>query len=250
MRTLALVVGSGLAIGSASAAPVRAQAETDPGPCDELVAYLREALAGPVPELDGDRGIDEYRAHERKLEGKLRSTGCTQPQAYTTVPVLAVAHERHAIGHDRLRDAVCTDDGTMSDDRVHACATPAAEDEWPQSDRAWRWLTKGAATAVFAGAVTAAFVERTDEVSRTIATGAAVPMGAVLGAGIAMALHQLREPRPAIIAIVPIGGAIAGAVLGGLAAHALAASPGARAPVTAVALAPFYSAIVLASSVD
>ena len=32
---------------------------------------------------------------------------------------------------------------------------------------------------------------------------------------------------------------IAGGVLGGVAAHALAASPGARAPVTAVGFAPF-----------
>jgi len=33
---------------------------------------------------------------------------------------------------------------------------------------------------------------------------------------------------------------VAGSVLGGLAAHAIAASPGARAPATAIGLAPLY----------
>jgi hypothetical protein len=45
-------------------------------------------------------------------------------------------------------------------------------------------------------------------------------------------------------------GALAGGVAGGLVAHSLAASPAARGPVTALALAPMYAALVLTVSFE
>jgi hypothetical protein len=112
-------------------------------------------------------------------------------------------------------------------------------------------LTKGLATAVFASAVTAAVVERHEQAGRTIATASTVPLGAVLGMDIGMAIRQSgKDPGPVSADIAAIGGAIAGGLVGGLTGHALAASPGARAPVTAVALAPLYLAFMLAASFD
>jgi hypothetical protein len=165
------------------------------------------------------------------------------------MPVLAAAHERHALGYDRLRNAVCMDDAEMSAERARTCATlPAgAEDDWPQSERGARWLVKGAATAVFAGAVTAAFVERHDDSGRVVATAACVPVTATFGA---LALGAVGPPHSTGATARMIGGAIAGGVLGGMAAYALAAKPGARAPMTALALAPVYYGIVFAASID
>jgi hypothetical protein len=169
------------------------------------------------------------------------------------LPVLAGAHAHQALGYDRLRDAVCMNDRTMSSDRARACSTlpVEGEDEWRQQRQISRLLASGATTAVFAGAVTAAFVERHDEAGRLIATGAGVPLGAVIGltvGGVLVShLAHIQDRSGAysardrvLVAGALVGGAVAGSVLGGWAARALAASPGARAPVTAIALAPVF----------
>lgn len=378
---LALTATGVLAI----SAPAARAADAAPpaGPCDELVGYLREALAGPVPySMRDSGGMPTYRGLEGNLEDRLTSTWHTQSRAYTSrvtpacraeirrgaapaataaarawtqrtepgwidrgrillctmqdpaslgevaawmdndfqsdvravcaselatwpgaegirseifaravqkrgfgwavdhavvaaanvlgtpelheqlVPVLAAAHAHHALGYDRLREAVCAGDSEMSAARARACATfPAdAEEEWPQSGRTARWLVKGAATAAFAGAVTVAAVERHDETGRAVATGAGVPLGAVLGltvAGIAMTAARGGPAKGADSGGSKVWGTVgllAGAVVGGIAganeARRLAASPGARAPVTAVALAPVYFGVVFAASVE
>jgi hypothetical protein len=369
-----------------AAVPARAEGETDTGPCAALVDYLRGALAGSVPDLAVDRGLD-YREREGNLEGRLTSTGRTQPRAYTVLitpacraetrrgaapaatsaarawtqrrepgwidrgrillctmqdpaslgevaawtadpdhaevravcvselatwpgaesvrdqilgravrqpagsrqgrweidpavvatanvmgtpelheallPVLAAAHAHQALGYDRLEEAICAGAGTMSEDRARTCSTPPAdaEDEWRQSRQTSRLLTTGLATAVFAGAVTGAFVERHDETGRRIATGAGVPLGALIGIttfGVALgsvaSRHYKSGPHSAgdkvLGATVLVGGSVVGGLLGGLAARALAASPGARAPVTAVALAPIYLTTVFVLNLD
>lgn len=178
----------------------------------------------------------------------------TPAQRDQLVPVLAAAHARRAIGYDRLRAAVCANDDTMSDDRARVCATLPAkgEDDWRQSDRTKQWLVRGAATAVYAGAITTAFVERDHEASRTIATASAVPMAAMTGAIVGAAVVSpfvSKHTTPggfdspgatALVAGTVVAGAIAGAVLGARWTHGLASSPSAPAPVTAVALAPLY----------
>jgi hypothetical protein len=363
------------------AAPARAEGEAGAGPCDDLVTYLRGALAGPAPVVPERREWD-YRLWESRLEEGLRSTSPTMPAAYASrvtpacraetrrgvaqaataaarawtqrrepgwidrgrillctmqdpaslseltawmtdvgkdhpyaravcaselatwpgaeplrrsvlaraiqkvgvdwwgrweidpavvagasaigtpelreqlVPVLADAHAHRALGYDRLRDAVCTNDGSMSGDRARRCSPlpTEAEDGWRRSDRTNRWLGRGAATAVYAGAITAAFVERDHEAGRAIATTAAVPIGALTGMTV-LGVLAAGAVRPSgrstsigakiLLASGLIAGAIAGGVLGGLVAHDLAASPGARAPVIAVALAPIYLTAVI-----
>ena len=165
------------------------------------------------------------------------------------LPVLASANAHHARGYDRLRDAVCTDDGAMSSERADACSTlPAeAEGEWPQSEPTRRWLAKGAATAVFAGAVTAAAVERHQEAGRVVATAAGVPLGAMIGL-VAGAHDPSREPMSVGIKVRTVMGALLGGAAGAAAAHALAAKPSARVPVTGLALAPLYLGTVVTFS--
>ncbi len=176
------------------------------------------------------------------------------PELYDAlVPVLATARAHQALGYDRLRDAVCDGDGPMSDDRARACATlPAdSEDEWRESRRTSRLLMSGAMTAAFAGTVAAAIVERHDETGRRIATASGVPLGAVLGmtvAGMVVGTVVARREKIGTASTVDkallvgslIAGSVAGGVYGAWAAHSLAASPGARGAVTAVALAPVY----------
>jgi len=179
------------------------------------------------------------------------------------VPVLVAANVHHAIGYDRLRDAVCPDDGTMSEARRSACVTLPAEGEdgWRRDEEPRKAVAKGIMTAVFAGAVTAAFVERNHDAGRAIATGSGAPMGAMIGAvvlGVAVGAATGSDPirraeSPGVKALIQGGflvGALAGGVAGGLVAHALAASPAARGPVTAVALAPMYATLVLTVSFE
>lgn len=169
------------------------------------------------------------------------------------VPVLVTAHARHASGYDRLRAAVCMDDETMSAARARACSTLLAglEDGWRRRDRTEQWVVRGVATAVYAGAITAASVGRDGDSSRGIATAAGVPLGAVTGITVlvvAVGPFIASDPKQGsastghqiLAASAVVVGAIAGGVIGGWVAHSLADSPGARAPVTAVGLAPLY----------
>jgi hypothetical protein len=186
------------------------------------------------------------------------------PELYDELlPVLAAAHAHQALGYDRLEEAVCAGGGTMSEDRARTCSTPPAdaEDEWRQRRQTSRLLTTGVATAVFAGAVTGAFVERHDETGRLIATGAGVPLGALIGIttfGVALGPVIGRHTKTGshsagdkvLAATVLIGGTVVGGLFGGWAARALTASPGARAPVTAIALAPIYLTTVFVLNLD
>ena len=119
----------------------------------------------------------------------------------------------------------------------------------------------GAATAAFAGTVTAAIVERHDETGRWIATAAGVPMGALFGmtvGGAAVGPGIARREKggtsstgdKALMTGSLIAGTVAGGLFGAWAAHSLAASPGSRGTVTGVALAPLYLGIELAPFFD
>ncbi|HEY7373819.1 MAG TPA: sterol desaturase family protein [Polyangia bacterium] len=159
------------------------------------------------------------------------------------------AQWREARGYDRLRAGVCTDDGAMSVDRARACATlPAvAEDEWQRHRAQMRWVARGVTTFLYASATTAAFLEPDDGARRDIATVAGV-LGGVTIVDTAIALvataRHVSPDDPTEEAFrfkeAMVGGMIAGGIAGGLVAHSIAASPRARGPVTAAALAPLY----------
>jgi threonine/homoserine efflux transporter RhtA len=123
-------------------------------------------------------------------------------------------------------------------------------------DQTQKWVVRGVATAVYAGAITAAAIERNDSTGRGIATAAGVPMGAAIGMIVldCVAVFAVDDGHPKIgshttgekliIATAALGGAVAGGVIGARLSHSAAASPDARAPVTALALAPTYISIV------
>jgi len=163
------------------------------------------------------------------------------------VPVLAEAHAHHAMGYDRLRAALCAKEATMSGDRARVCATlPAqAEDGWRRNGpRAW--LIRGFLTIDYGAAIAASIAARDSEAGRPIATVAGVAGGWVAGivaahyGGVAGGLDAGKGETSVGFEGLIIGGSIVGGVLGGLAAHALAASPGARVPLTVIGLAPLY----------
>jgi hypothetical protein len=351
-----------------AAVPARAEGEAGTGPCDGLVAYLRETLAGPPPLLAKDLEADYFR-RESHLEGRLRSTLPMMPPAYTTrvtpacgaetrrgaapeataaapawtqrpevgwidrgrillctmqdptalgelpawmadvdhdearavcaselatwpgagpsrgpilaralrrhsgnwpdnweidmavvaaanamgtpelreqlVSVLATARARQAVGYDRLRAAVCTDDGIMSADRVRVCSTlPAqAEDDWGQQrKRTDLWTVRIGATASYA-TLTALALDQKD--GPNIATAAGVFAGAMVGGGVVGGVVGKSTGDKVKAEGASIAGAIAGGVLGGMAAHALADSPGRRAVVTGVGFAPLYLSFIV-----
>jgi hypothetical protein len=162
------------------------------------------------------------------------------------LPILAMANAHHALGYDRLRDGVCKDDGAMSNERTAACSTlpVEAEVDWPQREPGRRWLAKGTATAIFAGAVTAAAVEQHQEAGRVIAAAAGVPLGATLGL-VGGAHDPSRVPESTRIKVDRAVGVVIGGAAGYAAAYALAAKPSSRATVTGLALAPLYLAAVV-----
>jgi hypothetical protein len=168
------------------------------------------------------------------------------------VSVLASAHAHHALGFDRLRDSVCNAEDVMSNERARACSLlPAGvEEEWPQSGRAVRWLAKGALTAAFVGAVTAAAVERHEDAGRVIATSAGVTTGATIGFAMVDARRRTSTYGSLRRDLLLISGAAIGGALGGLATYALADRPGGRAPATAVALTPLYFSLVVSLDAD
>ncbi len=161
------------------------------------------------------------------------------------VPVLAEAYARHALGYDRLHAAVCAHHAAMSSNRARVCATLPAEAEHEWSRMGVRpWITRGAMTALYGGTVALTYAAREGAVSRGFATGAGVLGGYVAGIatvylGGKAAGYPVNHQDVGFEALM-LAGAVAGGVLGGLAAHAIAAPPGARAPVTAVGLAPLY----------
>jgi hypothetical protein len=157
--------------------------------------------------------------------------------------VLADARAHHALGYDRLRAAVCAHDDTMSADRARVCATlPAqAEREWARAG-VRPWVNRATMTVLYGGTVALTYAARDENVSRIFATGAGVLGGYVAGVTAAYfggkaAGYSMNYPNGWEL-VVPAS--IVGGVLGGLATHAIAAPPGARAPVTAIGLAPLY----------
>jgi hypothetical protein len=161
------------------------------------------------------------------------------------VPVLADAHRHHALGYDRLRAAVCVHDEGTSGNRARACSTlpVEAEHEWRRTGLR-PWLTRGALTVGYGGAVALTYATRDQEFSRGFATTAGVVGGFVTGVaavylGGKAVNYDVNHPDVGFEALT-IAAFIVGSVLGGIGAHTLAASPGARAPVTAIGLAPLY----------
>ena len=162
------------------------------------------------------------------------------------VPVLTEAHARRAAGYDRLRAALCVD-STMSGNRMRACSTlPAgAEDRWHWNEPK-AWIIRGYSTIAYGAAIATSIAARDGPGGRPLATVAGVAGGFMVGdiaaVGGAMAgglLHDGREPDVGAYLLIA-GSSILGGVLGGLAAHALAASPGARVPITVLGFAPLY----------
>src|SRR5262249_23630211 len=152
--------------------------------------------------------------------------------------VTARAH--HAYGYDRLRADVCTDDEAMSGNRAGACSTMPAglEDGWRRSDRREQKVVRVVATGVYAGAITAAFVEPDRDAGRGIATAAGAPLGALTGMTVLMvavspliggavdakpgsfwADHQILAAS--VVLGAEVVGAAAGGAAGGWAAHSL-----------------------------
>src|SRR4029077_18420056 len=122
--------------------------------------------------------------------------------------------------------------------RVCSTLPVKAEDEWRRHG-ARPWLTRGALTVASGGAIGLTYATRDREPSRPIATVAGV-VGVCLTGTTAVALGAIAlgkydghgEPDIGVQVVALLSG-VAGGVLGGFGAHALAASPSARAPVTA-----------------
>jgi hypothetical protein len=161
------------------------------------------------------------------------------------VPVLADAHRHHALGYDRLRVAVCAHDDSTSGSRARACSTlpVQAEHEWRRTG-VRPWLTRGALTAGYGGAIALTYATRDREVSRGFATASGVVGGFVTGIaavyfGGKAVNYDVDHPHIGFEALM-VAGVVAGSVLGGIGAYTVAAPSGARAPVTAAGLAPLY----------
>lgn len=161
------------------------------------------------------------------------------------VPVLADAYAHHALGYDRLRAAVCAHDEAMSGNRARECSTlpSQAEQEWRRTG-VRPWLTRGALTVGYGGAVALTYATRDKEVSRGFATAAGVVGGFVTGIAAVYyggkAVNYDVDHQDVGFEALMVAGFVAGSVLGGIGAYTLAAPPRARAPVTAAGLAPLY----------
>ena len=162
------------------------------------------------------------------------------------VPVLVAAQAHRALGYDRLRDALCTDDGTMSSDRRQACwSSPAgAEEEWHRTMRPWQWLARAGVTAAYGGIVAMSYVNRNHPDDRQMSTLSGVVGGVMVAEAVLFSATAYRRTQDDSFEFAGrfLGSALAGAVIGGVTFHALGRSPDARAPLTAVGLAPAYVA--------
>ena len=165
------------------------------------------------------------------------------------VPVLRAADDRHASGFEQLRRGVCVVDPEMSAARRQTCSDLVSrrEADWrrprPSGDT-HPAATVIVASALYAGAVALTYAAREQDAGRGIATGAGAVGGATLGIAASglVALGAGTHSRGSIDAVpaLLLGGAIAGGVLGGIAAHSLAREPSNRTAVTAVSLAVPY----------
>jgi hypothetical protein len=156
------------------------------------------------------------------------------------VPVLEMARARRASGHDRLRVALCTDDETTSIERTRACSAPAeTERDWGRARSGHNMkVAKVGIVVCYAGLVAATYSDRTSEDARKTATVGGVIGGAMLGSALLTGVVGYKTQDTVEAGAAGLAGMVVGGVLGGVAAHALAASPGARTPITAVGFAP------------
>ena len=157
------------------------------------------------------------------------------------VPVLETVRGRRASGHDRLREALCTMDDTMSPERTRACEAPAeTERDWAGArSRSNLKVAKIGIVVCYGGLVALTYLDRTSENARKTAVDGGVLGGAMIGSALLGGLVGYKTQDTVKAGAAAFAGLIAGGVLGGVAARALTASPGARAPVTAVGFAPF-----------
>ena len=166
---------------------------------------------------------------------------------------LAVAAPRAYAAGDAVSDpcngvvsaAVCAHDEATSGNRARERSTPPAQAEHePLRTGVRPWLTRGALTVGYGGAVALTYATRDREVSRGLATAAGVVGGFVTGIAAVYfggkAVNYDVNHQDVGFEALMIAGLVVGSVLGGIGAHTLAAPPGARAPVTAVGLAPLY----------
>jgi hypothetical protein len=168
-------------------------------------------------------------------------------------PTLRLAAKRQAVGFDALRDQVCAPVPTASEARQQTCAELASQNnaEWRRRKDEIEARPSSpvpkvlVATAVYAGAIGGAYATRNGDAGRGIAITAGALGGATLGlTAVAVGLLSSRGwgvpgggHRPDGWILV---GALAGGVLGGIAAYAATESPASRAPATAIGLAVPY----------
>jgi hypothetical protein len=223
-----------------------------------LIAATVIVLAAAPARADDDDPIrlrpatfpEIWEVHPEVLEEA--EAAATPQEREKLVPVLDAANAHQAAGYDRLRAVVCAE-GTFSIERARACSDLPirAEERWRRNEKVAHWMARAGATALYAGAVTATFVEPDRQSSRVIATASGVPIGATLGTFIAWmsATPSIRRHRTptgldstgeAIKVGAGLAGALVGGAVGGFLAHEKAASPDARGPLTAMALAPAY----------
>ncbi len=176
---------------------------------------------------------------------------------------LREAAGHHASGFDDLRRTLCTQtDDSRSSTRTQACAETASlsETSWRVSERPASGQDKPRSRApvvigatVVAGLIAGAYFGRTSDAGLAIATGAGALGGATLGLTLSGTLilgtasGGGKRPDDGALPLILSLSAITGGILGGIGAHAWAASPSARAPVTAGGLAfPFLVTMIVA----
>jgi hypothetical protein len=168
-------------------------------------------------------------------------------------PTLRAAQARRAHGYDTLRAAACPKGAADPPELRSACAAASrsSEKSWmADHDRGGAVAAVVAATAIVGGTVAAAHAWRNDGFGRGIATGAGVVGGMTAGAGlgslIVLRSHPSKSEGETIAALI-LGGALAGGILGGVAAYHLAEEPDARLPVAVAGLAlPYLLTIAIA----
>jgi hypothetical protein len=154
-------------------------------------------------------------------------------------PVVRAAEQRHAVGFDSVRAAVCVANERWSAERAQICRETSARSEarWREDrGRVRRWTIRLGATVPYVAAVAVASAARDSDLGLGIATGA----GALAGASVGVLLGAwaaLADADPDFVEAGVVVGAVLLGTLGGFAAHAAVDdSPDWRAPLTGGAL--------------
>jgi hypothetical protein len=163
-------------------------------------------------------------------------------------PALRRAAKHHVHGFDDLRRALCTDVARASPARAKTCADLAhsGEETWNRERSGGGGVAIAAASAVFAGAISTAYLTRDSDASRGIATGSGVVGGFTLGAALGGAAVLGRsggfggKGSDSGSGAALLGAGLLGAAAGGFGAYALA-------PVTAGGLVlPYLVTLAIA----